>query len=257
MTGHGEGNEKKASEAVGRPNGKPAGGWRTLFTVALFLGLAALGIWRVVSNAQDAVRKVTCICHLKQIGLGLNTYLYNEKAFPPAFAVDATGRRVQGWRALLMPYLEGTTDGSVADLNLPWDAASNLEAARGAASIWLCPAADQDKAQDTSYVAVVGEGFLFDGATSRAQADIVDGLSQTIMVVEAADSGIAWNEPRDLSWVEFLKRFRDKRLSEHSGGFNALFADGSVKFLGYDVDPVSLKAMFTVAGREGGPETEF
>ena len=56
-------------------------------------------------------------------------------------------------------------------------------------------------ANRTSYVAVVGRIAAWPGEKSRelGSVDFPGGPSNTIMVVEMANSGIQWAEPRDLS----------------------------------------------------------
>ena len=80
--------------------------------------------------------------------------------------------------------------------------------------------------------------------------DIFDGTSNTILAVEARRD-IPWTKPEDLP-------FDPGRLSELGGynanGFNAVFADGAVRFLSNTVNPTVLKALIT---RDGGEVIRF
>lgn len=102
-------------------------------------------------------------------------------------------------------------------------------------------------------MAVAGPGFLFDGGKVIMPNEVTDGLRDTIAVVEIADTHIPWNEPRDITWDEFARRYDARTLSHHEGGFNALFADGATRFIPYGLERKLMRAMFTIAGGETIP----
>ena len=69
------------------------------------------------------------------------------------------------------------------------------------------------------------------------------------MVVEADDQRAAvWTKPED--WEFNAAKPLAGLGSAHPGGFNALFADGSVRFLSKQIDPAIFKALLTIAGGE-------
>ena len=75
-------------------------------------------------------------------------------------------------------------------------------------------------------------------------ADVPDGLSNTIMVVEAADEkAVVRTKPDDFAYDEDdpLKGL----VGLYPGGFFAAFADGSVQFLSASLQPDVVKALFT------------
>ena len=77
--------------------------------------------------------------------------------------------------------------------------------------------------------------------------DITDGTSNTVMLVEVADAGIHWMEPRDLTFAEATV---GKASSFHADGFNSLFCDGSVHFLDNDLSTAVLHDMITARSGE-------
>ena len=79
---------------------------------------------------------------------------------------------------------------------------------------------------------------------------MTDGLSNTVSVVEA-DSPVLWTRPADLPFDGGNPSQRVKGVgSKHPGGFNALMADGSVRFLKATVSPAVLRALVTRSGGE-------
>ena len=80
------------------------------------------------------------------------------------------------------------------------------------------------------------------GAVGRRIADITDGTSNTFLVVEAADD-VPWTKPADLTFDP------DGKLPKVGGvfenGFNALFGDGSVRFISRSIKGETLKALIT------------
>jgi prepilin-type processing-associated H-X9-DG protein len=101
----------------------------------------------------------------------------------------------------------------------------------------------------THYLGVAGKGLMFDGAEGRKIADISDGTSNTIMVVEINDDRAAiWTQPGD--WQFDPDHPLAGLGNAHPGGFMALFADGSVRFISKTVDAKVFGAMLTIAGGE-------
>src|SRR5690349_18070524 len=86
----------------------------------LLIGLGAAIVLPAMGSAREAARRSTCQCRLKQIGLALHNYLAAEGSFPPAYTVDADGKPMHSWRALILPYFEGGLENSY-DFSKPWD----------------------------------------------------------------------------------------------------------------------------------------
>jgi prepilin-type processing-associated H-X9-DG protein len=80
-----------------------------------------------------------------------------------------------------------------------------------------------------------------------------DGLSNTLVVVETANSSVTWTEPIDLSAEQMLFEIGAGDGSEvgsfHSRGANVVFGDGHVAFLPDSISPEELRGMAT---RDGG-----
>jgi hypothetical protein len=101
----------------------------------------------------------------------------------------------------------------------------------------------------TTYLAVCGKGLMFEGTEGRRLADVTDGLSHTIMVVEANDErAVPWTKPDD--WEPDEKNPLAGVGAAHPAGFLALFGDGSVQLISKDIDAKAFYGLLTIAGGE-------
>jgi len=179
------------------------------------MGLVALLLpaFRVVrSNGPYA-----CANNLKQIGLALHMYHDEWKCLPPAYVADEQGRPMHSWRVLVLPYMEQRVLYEQYDFDEPWNSPHNLEVARQIPSVIRCPRDRQAGPTDTSYVMLVGPEALCEGAMPTTFADVTDGTSNTIAVVEMSGSGILWSEPEDLN-AEEIPPEHLKALVTRAGG---------------------------------------
>lgn len=207
-----------------------------------------------VQAAREAARRSQCSNNLKQIALAMHNYHDAYGTFPPAFIPDEDGRPMHSWRVLILPYLEQGYLYEQYNFDEPWDSPANLALTFAMPSVYQCPSSlhSSDPAE-TSYAVIQGPGALFDGPNAYQLRDVTDGTSNTIMVVEAAGSGIQWTEPRDLDLEQLALRIGGPPggiRSEHPGGVNVTIADGSVRFLAETIDPTMLEALITKGGGE-------
>ncbi len=209
-------------------------------------------------DEREGPRRHQCYNNLKQIGLAMHKYHEAYGCFPPAYVEDDEGRPMYSWRVLLLPFMEEDEQALHAQFRLdePWDSPENLRVlnAVGERSHLHCPSDENSPSTETNYVMIVGEESLSQGSNSVELAQIDDGTSNTIMVVEVVDSGIQWTEPRDLKANEITFRINDdQRLgigSRHPGGANVLLCYGVVTFLAETTEPELVRSLMTIAGGE-------
>jgi hypothetical protein len=219
-----------------------------LCSICIVLWLLTIAIIDVHRTA----RRAQCINKLHQIALALHEYHKANGCFPPAYVADKDGKPMHSWRVLILSYLERNDLYKVYNFNEPWDGPNNKKLLASRPWEYGCPSdpdAQKPGAAQTSYVAVVGPNTAWPGSKSRklGPADFPGGENHTVMLVEVADSRIAWTEPRDLS-VDALGKAGARSpeptaSSRHGQGENFLFtyddgprifmalADGSVQCL--------------------------
>jgi hypothetical protein len=205
-----------------------------------------------VQASREAARRSQSSNNLKQIGLALHNYHDGNQTFPPAFTTDKNGKPGLSWRVLILPYVEEAELYKQFHLDEPWDSEHNKPLAAKVPRVYVSPnyAGPPGK---TIYLGIGGKHGIFVGKDAVRIADIADGTSNTIMVVEGSNaSAVDWTKPEvfvpdDANPTKGLTGLRP-------GGFNALFCDASVRFISQTVDPQLLKAMFT---RDGGETVNF
>ena len=226
-----------------------------LVVVLVCGGILAALLLPAVQAARGAARRAQCINNMKQIGLALHNYNSAYGCFPPAYIADENGRPMHSWRVLILPFLEQQAIYDRYDFNEPWDGPNNRQLADTVVNVYRCPSDNNNVDEtETDYLMVVGPNAFSDGPTARKVADITDGTSNTIMLVEMSNSGVNWMEPVDWDTTTASFTIDDgspgELRSEHPGLVNVGFADGSVRSLSNDESPENLKAMTTINGGE-------
>jgi prepilin-type N-terminal cleavage/methylation domain-containing protein/prepilin-type processing-associated H-X9-DG protein len=272
-----------------------------LLVVIAIIGVLIGLLLPAVQAAREAARRAQCINNLKQIGLALHNYHDALGRFPMGYAarqrwVDGATDTMPGWgwATMILPQLEQGPLFSAVNFSLVVEAPQNTTVIRSTVTTYLCPSDETTgpfqvtdvsgtalaTAAPASYAASVGgnetdtatginndglgRGVMFRNSSIRL-ADIIDGTSQTIAVVERA-----WSKANGV-WTGAVTNGTIRRGSRngcpttgalfypaatlvqahchlintnsdpdgglddcssfHPGGANFLFADGSVHFL--------------------------
>lgn len=153
---------------------------------------------------REQARHHQCRHHLKVITLALRLYHDDHGSYPPAVVKGPDGEPWHSWRVLLLPYLEEDAVFAAYRFDERWGSSHNCRVAEtlSSSSPYFCYADEEARrVRTTSYVAVVGEGTMWppDGS-AIGLADVRDDPAGTAHVVEMAESGIFWSEPRDLDF---------------------------------------------------------
>ena len=210
---------------------------------AMVIGLAVIALLLYTMDFPHS-HNAQCYSNLRQIGLALLNYEAAQGALPPAYIADKSGVPMHSWRVLLLPYLEQPELFARYDFSQPWNSPKNSQLEKLMPPIFHCPNLTTAKPGYTSYCAAIGPGHVFDGTKSTRLHEIADGASTTIMVMEVPDS-------RQISWLSpFDAPIATARSNHPRMGSHALFADGSVQFLGSETTPELIAAMQSIAGGE-------
>lgn len=202
-----------------------------------------------VGQARAAAKRVQSRNNLKQLGLAMHNFHDTYKGFPPHASFNKDGKRLLSWRVYLLPFLAQDKLFKQFHLDEPWDSKHNKKLIAKMPPAFGDPTG-KAKPGTTRYLAPLGPKNLFDGKEVGIRIrDITDGTSNTIMFVEAApEKAVIWTKPDDIT-VD-TKNPMKGLVAKGAKGFEAGFADGSVRFLSKAIKPDTLRAMFTRNGGE-------
>lgn len=203
-----------------------------------------------VQAAREAARRSQASNNLKQIGLAVHNYHSDYNTFPTS-TYDKNGKPLLSWRVHILPYVEQQALYDQFHLDEPWDSPHNSKLIEQLPPVYQSPGFDDgNRAGKTVYLAATGDAALFKGAKKLTFSDITDGTSNTIMMVEAVrDRAVIWSKPDDLK-VDAANPLAGL-TNARPNGFQALFCDGSVRFIANNIDPETMRRLLNP--RDGKP----
>ncbi len=231
--------------------------------VCLALGAAAVVLlWPSVQLLKQRRDQLACRTKLSTIAAALDAYAADYGTYPTPVVRDANGVALYSWRVLILPYVGEQQIYAAFQLDEPWNSPTNSMLIPNYPDIFVSPVDESNTAiQETSYMLVTGKGTLFPPSGPLRPSDVKDGLSNTIIVVESANTSVDWASPIDID-IAILKKqiagLGSARLQtkpntiggHHQGGATVAFADGQSGWLPDDTPSSVLDAMLTPASSE-------
>jgi len=164
--------------------------------------------------------------NLLLLHFALHDYHDAHKSFPARANYDSAGKPLLSWRVHLLPYLGQKKLYRQFRLNEPWDSPHNRRLVVQIPSVYKVPLRKPLAKGKTCYLVPTGEGTLFDGKQAPSIGDCRDGISYTLILVEAdRRHAVPWTKPQDITIDATQPR---KGLTGHrQGGFLALFVEGT------------------------------
>jgi hypothetical protein len=234
--------------------------------VGVLIGLAVLagvGLVWVYLQATEAKHRMHSVSSLKQIDLAIHNYNDTYGEVPKnTYAPDGTP--LLSWRVHLLPFIEYHQLYLKFHLDEPWDGPHNRPLLGEMPVIYTRPAdRGGHRGQMTYYRGFSSPGAAFerrpgddrlrpDGSYVPFQiTDFKDGLSNTILVVEAREP-VEWTEPDDLDGSPGQPFPKMGGMGWRSS-FQALLGDGSVRSFKLNTPEDVLRAWITHSGGETLP----
>lgn len=219
--------------------------------VAIIGVLVAL-LLPAVQQARSAARRASSTNNLKQIALAFHNFHDTFLGLPPQAITDKEGKKLLSWRVAILPFIEQKGLFDKFHLDEPWDSEHNRKLIAEMPAIYSNPNSTAPQGY-TNYVVPLGKGMAFEepgplpeGRTfgqGTKFSSFTDGMSNTIFCVENNnDAAVIWTQPSDLE-VDLTNVWQDLGKSQ-VGGFNAAFADGSVRFISDKASEKLLQLMF-------------
>jgi hypothetical protein len=222
----------------------PAGPYTSLLGVS---GVAAGFALPAVQKVRGAATRSRSANNMKQILLAFHNYHDTYGALPAAAICDPNGKPLLSWRVAILPYIEGDNLYKQFHLDEPWDSEHNKKLIPLMPKVYALPNVTKDGESTTHYRAFVGNGAGMELKKGTRFADFTDGLSNTLLIVEAAEP-VEWTKPDDLAYDPTKPLPKLGKLNPE--GFWAGMGDGSVRFIPKTVNEKTLRALITRNGGE-------
>ncbi|AMV38223.1 DUF1559 domain-containing protein [Planctomyces sp. SH-PL62] len=292
-----------------------------LVVIAIIAVLIAL-LLPAVQAAREAARRMQCANNLRQLGLGMHNVHTAMNSFP----MNETKPVTRYWGAQIIPYMEQVNLFNLYNINVDYNVPPNSTAISYPLAVFLCPSAPESPRMNPTFIAKPGPGMdkwssaaadyaastgvmsnlwttpsvmnngppaSTDGALQgnnasgrRNIAEITDGASNTILIMESAgrpqiwragwkkvaNSGLTtalssilcgWAEPNAFSARGYDQGGVANKgrcavncsnvyaaYAFHPGGANVLMADGSTRLVKETVAIETFAALLTRSGGE-------
>lgn len=240
----------------------------TAVQVAVRVKLDLSAVTATTAEVQERANRRRSANNLKQIGIALHMFHDTYNQFPPAATCSKDGKPLLSWRVMILPFIEQENLYKQFNLNEPWDSEHNKKLLDKMPKLYAPLGVKTKEPHTTFYQVFVGPGTIFEAdkrmglrpfpvagldpgqvfaANPRVHiASIMDGTSNTFMVVEAGEP-VPWTKPDDLPYDP--KKPPPKLGGLFDGNFHALFGDGHVRFF---KKTMSEKALHVLIDRRDG-----
>jgi hypothetical protein len=212
-----------------------------LGSLSVVLSLLAALLVPAVFKVREAAARIQSSNNLKQMALAMHNYNDKYGHLPEAIPdPKLQGPTKLSWRVALLPYLEQDNLYRQFHHNEPWDSPHNKTLLTQMPKVFAHPGHPEENAQGLTYYRVfTGEHAPFaPGRPARIPASFPDGLSNTILIVEAADP-VPWTKPDELAYDPNKPL---PRLGGHSSqGTGVAMGDGFVVFVPATVSETTLR----------------
>ncbi len=243
--------------------------------IVAWIGLSCGGILTIfIVKVREAADRAQCNNNLKQLGLAIANYHDTCRNFPPAAESnpDLPPEKRISWMVAIIPFLEANNIYNRIDHKKGWDAEGNRFAALTLVRTWQCPAYPR-RPPDSTFVPshYLGISGIGDNAIALPREDpragifgydrpakleeLKRGFDEMLLSVETSQAHGAWTAagspttrgliPDGAPYIGVGRQFG----GNHPHGANAVFADGSVRFIEQAIDPAVWEAMATLSGK--------
>jgi hypothetical protein len=241
---------------------RPASGSRGAgLTIAIVVGVLLLGglmcggillalLLPAVSASRQAAKRMQSSNNLRQLGIAMHNYHDEYSSFPPAVVKDENGTPLYSGRVLLLPYLEQGPLYERFDKTKAWNAPENAALTSMPVKTFQDPGSSAGDSPRSDYLFVTGPGTIFEDGKRVVMADVTDGLSNTMYIIETSTGAANWAEPKDFD----ISQLGTLPPGNHPAGNLVGITDGSVQTLSKQIDPLTLHGLMT---RNGGEAVSY
>jgi hypothetical protein len=168
---------------------------------------------------------------------------------PPAVVYGENDQPLHSWRVLILPFIEQQDLYDQFKLDEPWDSPHNIQLLSKMPNVYEAPGSKRKKLPEFHTIChvFVGKGAAFEGKQKLKLADFADGISNTILIVEAGEP-VPWTKPEEINY-DPNQPVPDLRCI-FKDGYRVGMGDGSVHWINKNADRDKLRAGITRSGNE-------
>ena len=237
--------------------------------IVFFVGAVLLALLLpAIQQARGAARRTLSKGNLYQIGSALHRYAEMYQSFPTGTYPNGRLKPEErlSWQAAILPFIDQSALHQSLNFEEAWDDESNKKAAETRVPVYMNPGypAASVGAAETHYVGIAGLGKdapMLPANSNRAGVfaynrttgfrDITDGTSATMMTSEASGQFGSWiaggnATMRSLTAQPYING-PDGIGGPSTGGLQIGLADGSVRFVSENIDPVVFEHLSSMA----------
>ena len=189
------------------------------------------------AGSRGAARRAQCTNNLKMIALGMHNYMTSEQFFPKPAITGKAGKPLLSWRVAILPFIDQHPLYNKFKLDEPWDSPHNKALIKEMPLDVPVPESVRRRGDDDDLSRAHRQRcHVRERQEHRARRMSPTGLPTQLMVVEGKEP-VPWTKPdAELVFDPAAPPSLYGAGSSHIGGFNALFADGSVRSVGTSIN---------------------
>ncbi len=176
---------------------------RQAFALATLIAVVITVHWICLDRFSYGPHRTTAY-QLQRIANALKQYHKIHGRLPPSFIAGPNGEPWHSWRTLILPQLGYDVIYSQYRFDEPWNSPHNLKLVEKEPAEFAYVASGEEKKGSTSFLAIVGTEAIWQERSAISVFDIQGIRVGKLLVAECANSNIAWTEPRDIKFSEFI-----------------------------------------------------
>lgn len=197
-----------------------------LVVIAIIAVLVGL-LLPAVQKVREAASRIKCQSNLKQMSLAMVNYRDTFRSYPP----DNDAVTLRGWAYDLLPFIEESNLHRQLSVDLPYDAAENVEVAKARRpDFFRCRSSPMDATALAVPETVLASHYYFTSSLCKKDWKDIKGRPRLVLFQEAPAEE-SFVHPWLSSPVSRLVFDPRSHTPNHRGGFCVAFVGGEVEFV--------------------------
>jgi hypothetical protein len=197
------------------------------------------------THAQETPqqRRDAIMDSLRKLGAAVHGFHKEHLVLPLHAIYSSDAKPLLSWRVALLPHLGHEELYKQFNLQEPWDSEHNKKLLAKMPAVYAPVGVKPKEPHTTFYQVFFGKGSIFEGQRdlTLGRLAILDGVSNTAMILEAADA-VPWTKPADLDFTANpLPKLGS--LPDEGGSYASTGAAGVLIFIRRDIPDKLLRQL--------------